>query len=204
MPQEGTDLFTGIGSGKARHIYTVSEITQDIKIILENTFNEIWVEGEVSNVRPPAKHFYFTLKDQNAVIPVAIFNHEAKEIKFKIEDGLKVICFGKIDVYPPHGNYKFIVEKVEPKGIGSLQLALEQLKEKLEKEGLFSLEHKRPIPYLPTRIAIVTSLQGAAIKDILKVLDRRFSRSRMSISSIAAPTLRASASDWRPRAIRFL
>jgi len=171
------DLFKEpMGLDNKRHIYTVSQITQDIKLILENTFGEVWIEGEVSNFKAhPSGHFYFSLKDKEAILKTAMFNWANKEVKFKIEDGLKVICFGRIDVYPPHGEYKLIIEKIEPKGIGSLQLALEQLKQKLEKEGLFSAQHKRPIPYLPSRIGIVTSLSGAAIKDILKVLDRRFS-----------------------------
>lgn len=176
MPKEEQDLFDPTSAAtKNKHIYTVSELTQDIKLILENTFTEVWVEGEVSNSNVhPSGHFYFSLKDKGAVLSAAIFNLRSKEIKFKIENGLKVICFGKIDLYPPHGSYKLIVEKIEPKGVGSLQLALEQLKEKLQKEGLFALEHKRPLPYLPSKIGIVTSLSGAAIKDILKVLDRRF------------------------------
>ena len=160
---------------KTRRIFTVSEITQDIKLILESNFAEVWVEGEVSNFRQyPSGHDYLSLKDQAAILTAVIFNRNSKEIKFKIEDGLKVICLGKVEVYAPRGQYQLIIEKIEPKGIGSLQLALEQLKQKLEKEGLFSLAHKRPIPYLPSRIGVVTSLSGAAIKDVLKVLERRF------------------------------
>jgi len=178
MPELFGDSSELFGSDKHRlnrRVYTVSEITQDIKLILENTFSEVWVEGEVSNVRPSsAGHCYFSLKDGQALLPAVLFNRAASQVQFKIEDGLKVVCFGNIEVYPPHGKYQLIVEKIEPKGIGSLQLALEQLKAKLEKEGLFSPEHKRPIPYLPSRIGIVTSLSGAAIKDMLKVLDRRF------------------------------
>ncbi|MCM8796012.1 MAG: exodeoxyribonuclease VII large subunit [Candidatus Omnitrophica bacterium] len=158
-----------------RHIYTVSEITRDIKIILENTFAEVWVEGEVSNFRSSLSgHFYFSLKDEFAILTAVVFSRTAQEIKFKLKDGLKVICFGRIEVYGLHGRYQLIIEKIEPKGIGALQLALEQLKEKLEKEGFFRLEHKRPLPYLPGKIGIITSLHGAAIKDILKVLERRF------------------------------
>ncbi|MDI6605522.1 MAG: exodeoxyribonuclease VII large subunit, partial [Candidatus Omnitrophota bacterium] len=158
-----------------RHIYTVSEITQDIKLILESTFEHIWVEGEVSNfVAQSSGHHYFSLKDQSAVLPAVMFSWANKEVKFKFENGLKVICFGKISIYSPHGKYQIIIEKVEPKGIGSLQLALEQLKQRLEKEGLFAPGHKRKIPYLPQRLGVVTSSSGAAIKDILKVLDRRF------------------------------
>jgi exodeoxyribonuclease VII large subunit len=158
-----------------RLIYTVSQLTRQIKEILEEEFPAVWVEGEISNFRAyPSGHFYFTLKDKEAVLSAAIFNGVQKQIKFKLEDGLKVICFGRIELYPPHGQYKIAVEKIEPKGLGSLQLALEQLKQRLEKEGLFSPEHKRPIPYLPYRVGIVTSAQGAAIRDILKVLERRF------------------------------
>lgn len=162
---------------KNRRIFTVSEIAQDIKLTLEGTFGEVWVEGEISNFRmhPPSGHFYFSLKDSSAVLESAMFSRANKEVKFKIENGLKVVCFGRISTYGPRSQYNLIVEKIEPKGIGGLQLALEQLKAKLEKEGLFSVEHKRPIPYLPSRIGVVTSLSGAAIKDILKVLERRFS-----------------------------
>ena len=159
-----------------KHIYTVSEITQDIKNILSGTFAEVWVEGEISNFKAhPSGHFYFSLKDQQAVLAAAMFSRANKEVKFKIEDGLKAICFGRIDAYGMRSQYQIIVERIEPKGIGSLQLALEQLKKKLEKEGLFAVEHKRNIPYLPAKIAVVTSVSGAAIKDILKVIDRRFS-----------------------------
>jgi len=185
MSQPSQDLFGGeVGVSKGQYVYTVSEITRDIKLILENTFSEVWVEGEVSNLRPSsAGHIYFSLKDKEAVLSGVIFARTAADIKFKLEDGLKIICFGKVDVYPPRGNYQLIIEKVEPKGVGSLQLALEQLKKKLEKEGLFSPAHKRPLPYLPSRIGVVTSLSGAALKDILKVLDRRFSDIRVVISA---------------------
>jgi len=168
-----------------RQIYTVSEITQDIKLLLENAFGEVWVEGEVSNFRPSqAGHWYFSLKDDSALLSAAVFIRNTRDIRFKLEDGLKVVCFGKIDIYAPRGQYQLIIEKIEPKGIGGLQLALEQLKEKLEKEGLFKQEHKRPIPYLPGCIGVITSQQGAAIKDILKVLDRRFKEARIVIRPV--------------------
>ncbi|KPK98696.1 MAG: hypothetical protein AMJ95_02815 [Omnitrophica WOR_2 bacterium SM23_72] len=159
-----------------RHIYTVSEITQNIKGLLQNAFGEnVWVEGEISNVNHHSSgHLYFSLKDASSVLAAAMFAWANKEVKFKIEDGLKVICFGRIDCYIPRSQYQIIVERIEPKGIGSLQLALEQLKVKLQKAGLFRPERKKPIPYLPSRIGVVTSLSGAAIRDILKVLDRRF------------------------------
>lgn len=158
-----------------RQIFTVSQVTEDIKVILENTFSGIWVEGEVSNCRPSsAGHLYFSLKDEQSVLSSVLFSRSAAQIKFKLEDGMKIICFGGIDVYAPRGQYQLIIEQVEPKGVGSLQLALEQLKARLEKEGLFRPERKRRIPYLPSRIGVVTSPTGAAIKDMLKVLDRRF------------------------------
>lgn len=168
-----------------RHIYTVSELTQDIKVILQNTFACVWVEGEISNFKahPVSGHYYFSLKDERAILQAVMFGGaNNKEIKFKLENGLKVICFGKVSVYEKEGRYQLYVQRIEPKGIGSLQLALEQLKKKLEKEGLFAQEHKRTIPYLPSRIGVVTSLQGAAIKDILKVLHRRFSDVHIIIS----------------------
>jgi len=176
MEKRETGLFAPTASSsKSDRVYRVCEITQDIKIILENTFEGIWVEGEISNVRVSSSgHQYFSLKDENAVLQAVVFSRIAIGAKFKLEDGLKVLCFGNVEVYPPHGKYQLIVEKVEPKGLGSLQLALEQLKNRLDKDGLFSVEHKRQIPYLPQRVGVVTSLQGAAIKDILKVLDRRF------------------------------
>jgi exodeoxyribonuclease VII large subunit len=159
-----------------RHVYTVTEITSDIKALMQGAFGEsVWVEGEISNFNAHSSgHFYFSLKDSQAVLAAAMFKGANREVKFKIEDGLKVICLGRIDCYVPRSQYQIIVDKIEPKGLGSLQLALEQLKAKLEKQGYFRPERKRPIPYLPSRIGVVTSLSGAAVKDILKVLDRRF------------------------------
>lgn len=161
------------GLVKTRRVYTVSEITQDIKIILENALPSVWVEGEVSNFRPyPSGHFYFTLKDSQATLQAVMFSRQNRDLKFKIEDGLKVICFGKIDVYPPRGQYQLIVEKIEPKGIGAQQLAFEQLKKKLFKEGLFDPSHKKSLPLIPFSLGIVTSIAGAAIRDILQILKK--------------------------------
>lgn len=169
-------------SGAKRHIYTVSELTQDIKVLLENTFTEVWVEGEVSGIRKISTGTIFlTLKDGASILKCVVFSQFARDIKFELKDGIKIICFGRIGVYEKDGQYQLYAETIEPKGIGSLQLAFEQLKERLEKEGLFSPGHKRPIPYLPAGIGVVTSLSGAAIKDILKVLDRRFSTARIVI-----------------------
>ncbi|MBU1726266.1 MAG: exodeoxyribonuclease VII large subunit [Candidatus Omnitrophica bacterium] len=184
MPQSQPELF-GKEIEKNRRVFTVSEITQDIKIVLEATFGEVWIEGEVSNFQPHVSgHFYFSLKDDAALLPAVMFARANKEVKFKLENGIKILCFGKISSYAPHGKYQIIVERIEPKGIGSLALALEQLKKRLEKEGLFALEHKRKIPYLPSKIGIVTSGQGAAIKDMLKVVGSRFKDVHIILDSV--------------------
>ncbi|MFA4842447.1 MAG: exodeoxyribonuclease VII large subunit [Candidatus Omnitrophota bacterium] len=168
---------------KAQHIYTVSEVTQDIKLILENTFAEIWVEGEISGIsRIPTGTIFFNLKDNLSLLKCVVFPSYVSALKFELKDGLKAVIFGRISVYEKQGSYQLYAQKIEPRGIGSLQLALEQLKTKLEKEGLFSPQRKRAIPYLPSCIGIVTSLQGAAIRDILKVLDRRFKDIRVIIN----------------------
>jgi exodeoxyribonuclease VII large subunit len=168
------DLFTQPpASEKTKHVYTVSEITQKIKLLLENNFAQVWVEGEVSNFKSGhSGHFYFSLKDESSILSAAMFARANKDIKFKLEDGLKVIVFGKIDVYPPRGQYQIIVERIEPKGIGALQLAFEQLKKKLLKEGLFDAAAKKSLPMMPFRIGIVTSAKGAAVRDILQILKK--------------------------------
>jgi len=161
------------GHRPEKHIYSVSEITQAIKGLLEEKIGEVWLEGEISNFKAASSgHFYFSLKDQNALIWAAMFAYANKGLKFKLEDGLKVICFGKIDVYGPSGQYKIIVERIEPKGVGSQQLAFEQLKKKLEQEGLFDPAHKKPLPLMPFSVGIVTSDKGAAIRDILQILKK--------------------------------
>lgn len=157
-----------------KHIYTVSAITQEIKVIFENTFGMgVWVEGEISNFKPAASgHFYFSLKDEKAVLNAAMFLNANRQVKFKLEDGLKVICFGRVDVYGPRGQYQLIVERMEPKGIGARQLAFEQLKEKLSKEGIFDPAHKRELPLMPFNVGLVTSPAGAAVRDILGILKK--------------------------------
>jgi exodeoxyribonuclease VII large subunit len=156
-----------------KHIYTVSEITQEIKGLLEKSIGDIWLEGEISNFSAgPNGHFYFSLKDQNAVIRAAMFVYANRGLRFKLENGMKVICFGRINVYGPHGQYQIIVERVEPKGVGAQQLAFEQLKKRLEQEGLFDQAHKRALPVMPFSVGIVTSAKGAAVRDILQILKK--------------------------------
>jgi exodeoxyribonuclease VII large subunit len=158
-----------------RYILTVSELTQEIKGILEEKFPDIWVEGEVSNLRvPPSGHLYFTLKDNFCQIRAVLFKMQARTLRFLPEDGLQVICRGRVSLYEKRGDYQLILETIEPKGIGALQLAFLQLKGKLEKEGLFDPAHKKPIPMIPQKIGIITSPTGAVIQDILHILERRF------------------------------
>ncbi len=165
-----------ISEAKEKQIYTVTELTKYIRQIIENSFPNIWVEGEVSNfLLHSSGHMYFSLKDAGSVVQCAMFKRSNEKLRFRLKDGMKVICFGKISVYEPRGSYQLIVEEIEPKGIGALQLQFQQLKEKLQKEGLFDPAHKVPIPHLPIRIGIVTSPTGAAIRDILNIAIRRFS-----------------------------
>ena len=156
------------------NFFTVSEISRGIRTSLEHKFSKIGVLGEISNVRKPSSgHIYLTLKDKNSQLQAVVFRNSASRIKFELKDGMEVISFGSITVYEPRGQYQLIINKIEPKGIGALQLAFQQLKEKLEKEGLFDSAHKKPLPFIPQKIGIVTSPTGAAIKDILNIIDRR-------------------------------
>ncbi len=162
-------------------ILTVSELTQQIKSTLERTFGRVMVRGEISGFRGPHPrgHLYFSLKDEGACIDVKIWASVAQRLKFKPKDGLSVVAEGEIDVYEPQGRYSLIVDRLEPAGVGALALAFEQLKERLQAEGLFGEKRKRPvrpIPFLPRRIGVVTSLSGAALRDFLRVLHQRHPR----------------------------
>ena len=142
-----------------KHIFTVSELTQNIRMILEGTFREIWVEGEVSNfTKHTSGHMYFSLKDDSAVLACVLFRSVNQGIKFKIENGMHVICFGRISVYDKRGQYQLYVDKLEPAGVGALQLAFEQMVAKLSKEGLFGEAHKKILPLYPMRIGILNSV----------------------------------------------
>jgi len=158
-----------------RRILTVSELTAGIKDLLESTFDEVWVEGEISNLRrPPSGHLYFTLKDENSQVRGVLFKQQSRYLRFELEDGQHVICWGRVGIYEKRGEYQLILDYVEPRGIGSLQLAFEQLKQRLFEEGLFDQARKRALPLVPKRIGIVTSPTGAVIRDMLHVLRRRF------------------------------
>ena len=159
----------------ARNIFTVSQLTENIKLLLEDNFSMVWISGETSNLRiPPSGHAYFTLKDSKAQISAVMFRGQKRQLKFALDDGMMLVGLGRISVYPPRGNYQIILEYAEPQGVGALQVAFEQLKQKLEDEGLFSEHHKKVLPLLSKRIGVITSPSGSVVQDILKVLKRRF------------------------------
>ncbi len=156
-------------------VYNVTELSQKIKQIMQDQIGSIWVEGEISNLSPSSSgHIYMTLKDENAQISLVAFKSFASTLKFKLENGQKIIVAGKITIYEQSSKYQIIANYIEPVGVGALQLAFEQLKAKLQEEGLFDLDRKKQIPKFPSKIGIVTSATGAAIKDILNVSKRRY------------------------------
>ncbi|WP_442505709.1 exodeoxyribonuclease VII large subunit [Novipirellula sp. SH528] len=162
-------------AGEPVHAISVSELNGHIKAVMEGTFPSLWVAGEISDlVRARSGHIYFTLKDDDAQIRGVLWRNTAMRIKHDLEDGQAVLCFGNIDVYAARGTYQLVVRKVEPQGMGSLQLAFQQLQIKLEREGLFAAERKRPLPSLPRRIGIVTSPSGAAVRDFLQAASNRY------------------------------
>ncbi|MEI6632782.1 MAG: exodeoxyribonuclease VII large subunit [Chlamydiota bacterium] len=168
-----------------RKIYRIAEITREIKVLLEGRFPGVWVEGEVSNVRRPGSgHLYFTLKDEESQLQAVLYRSQAMRTRFELRDGLQVVALGDISVYEKGGRYQLTVSEIEPKGVGALQLAFEQMKARLREEGLFDPARKRPIPLLPRSIGIVTSPSGAAIRDILSVIERRFANVRILISPV--------------------
>lgn len=168
-----------------KKIFSVSELTGRIKQTLETGFPEIWVEGEISNLkRHSSGHMYFSLKDDDAQIACAMFRYADRNMGFLPEDGMKILARGRISVYPRRGNYQMIADEIEPRGKGSLHLAFEQLKKKLEAEGLFSPGRKKPLPLLPERIGIVTSPTGAAVRDIINVIIRRFASVHLLINPV--------------------
>jgi len=158
-----------------RRILSVSELTFRIKTSLEEQFNFVWVSGEVSNFRRPVSgHFYFTLKDELAQINAVMFRGQNQNLKFDLENGMAVTGLGRISVYEPRGAYQIILEYLEPHGIGELQVAFEQLKQRLAQDGFFSDGHKKPLPFLPGKISLITSPTGAVIHDMRQIIDRRF------------------------------
>jgi exodeoxyribonuclease VII large subunit len=165
-----------------RRVMTVSELTARIRTLLEQQFYEVWIEGELSNCKVwNTGHMYFTLKDGGAQIKGVMFRSALQRTRFKPQDGLHVVARAKVSVYDPKGEYQIICEHLEPEGLGALQLAFDQLKQRLATEGLFDARRKRTLPALPRKIGVVTSLDGAAIRDIIKVLRRRYANAHIVI-----------------------
>src|SRR5688572_31041976 len=167
-------LFNALFDETERKPLTVSQLTNSIRISLESRFASVWVEGEISNFKDHSSgHWYFTLKDQNAQLRAKCFRSTNTRIRFRPANGLHVRARGKLSVYAPRGEYELVVDALDPVGAGALRIAFEQLRDRLQAEGLFAQELKRPLPVFPRRIGIVTSSSGAALRDILNVISRR-------------------------------
>lgn len=196
-------LFNALFDETERKPLTVSQLTNSIRIALESRFAAVWVEGEISNFKAHSSgHWYFTLKDSNAQLRAKCFRSTNTRIRFKPTDGLHVRARGKLSIYAPRGEYELVVDALDPVGAGALRIAFEQLRDRLNAEGLFAKELKRPLPVFPRRVGIVTSSTGAAIRDILNVISRRtrtvhvlFSPARVQ-GDLAGPDI--------ARAIRFI
>jgi exodeoxyribonuclease VII large subunit len=182
---------------------SVSELTSELKTLVEQTFGRIVVEGEVSNCKQwSSGHIYLTLKDDKAQVRAVVFRLTARQLRFKIEDGMRVVVRGRVSLYEVKGEYQIICDSVEPQGLGALQAAFEQLKRRLQAEGLFDAARKRPLPALPRRIGIITSIDGAALRDILRVLTIRHPRARVVVR--AARVQGEGASEDLIRALRAI
>lgn len=185
---------------------SVSQLTRRLRGHIENAFFDVWVKGEISNLKKPSSgHLYFNLKDTHAQLRAVMFRNAFSKLKFDLKDGMEILLHGTLTIYEARGDYQIVADSAEPVGVGALQMAFEQLKQKLQAEGLFDPKHKKPLPTLPTRIGIITSPTGAAVKDILNVLQRRFSNREIFIlptnvqGEKAAPEIVAAiqnAQDW--------
>jgi exodeoxyribonuclease VII large subunit len=186
-------------SSSDRDIFSVSRLNQTARKLLEQGLPRIWLEGELSNIaRPSSGHLYFTLKDDKAQIRGAMFRSRNQLLRFRLEEGMQVIVRAKVSLYEPRGDYQLIAESMEEAGDGVLQRAFEALKLKLEKEGLFDAAHKQPLPLLPKRIGVITSPGGAAIRDVISVLKRRFPAIRRLCCRPARPDTVSGSRDGEP------
>src|SRR5438128_11595919 len=172
-------------AGERPRFLTVSELNEIVKSALESQLDAFWILGEISNFRVlPSGHFYFTLKDDKSQIAAVMFRRQGASLSFLPEDGMEVLCFGRVSLYSARGDLQLYVQSIEPRGQGALFLAFEQLKRKLAGEGLFARERKRPLPFLPACVGIVTSDKGAALHDMLRILRNRFSDRRIVIRPV--------------------
>jgi len=175
-------------------VLTVQELIARIRTSLEQTFASQWVTGEISNLRTPRSgHTYFTLKDADARIQAVFFRHKKRYIRFEPEEGMEVLCKGNVTLYEVRGDLQINIDYMEPLGIGALHLAFEQIKERLGREGLFDPERKKPLPLLPRKVGIITSPTGAAIRDILQVMGRRFANMELLIAPVRVQGEQAAA-----------
>ena len=166
----------------SRRVYTVFEMTSKVKELLEEKFPFIWITGEISTFRVPASgHYYFALKDEKSKINALMFRPQIQNLTFEPKDGMQIIGLGRLSVYEPRGTYQIILEYIEPKGVGALRIAFEQLKKRLFEEGLFDEKYKKPLPFLPKKISIVTSPTGAVVHDIINIVGRRFPNAHIEI-----------------------
>ena len=157
------------------HVYSVTELQSEVRDLLEAGYKSIWLEAEISGLRQyPSGHFYFTLKDESAALSAVIWRSSARRLDVDPEDGMKVRARGTLTVYPQRGNYQIIIDRVEPIGTGPLQVRFEEMRRRLEAEGLFDADHKRALPAFPTRVAVITSPAGAAVRDVIHVAGRRW------------------------------
>ena len=182
LPFDEPDLEAEPQGPSRRRIYTVSELTAAVRALLEEGFGGLWLEGEISNCRLwNTGHLYFTLKDPGAQVKAVMFRSAVRLLRFKPEDGAHVVVRGRLTVYEPKGEYQIVCDTMEPRGLGALQAAFEQLKRRLQAEGLFDPARKRPLPALPRKIGVVTSLDGAALRDIVTVLRRRYGNAHLVV-----------------------
>jgi exodeoxyribonuclease VII large subunit len=187
----------------SQQIWSVSDFTRLVRDSLEDGFRDVWIQGEVSNIRMPGSgHVYFTLKDEQSQVRMVLFRSGFQHLRFGLREGLQVVTRGRVTVYEPRGEYQVLVEYVEPRGIGALQLAFEQLKERLAREGLFLEARKRPLPRFPRAVGVVTSLGGAAVRDIVAVLCRRWPAATIIIAPV--PVQGAGAAEHIASAIAML
>ncbi len=191
----------------AQHVYTVSELNRSARDLLEARFGELWVKGEISDLKRAASgHLYFTLKDEDGELSAVRFRSRSPLLAdTAVESGTVVLAFGKLTIYEPRGRYQFVATLIQPVSTGALRLAFDRLKEKLQKEGLFAPEHKLPIPAFPDRIGVITSPSGAAIRDVVSILERRWPSVAVVLfpSSVQGDAAPAELRDAVERAVRF-
>ena len=179
MPVAVAQPNAPVPSAPTHAIYSVSKLNREVRLLLESGIGQIWVQGEISNLaRPSSGHWYFSLKDRDAQLRCAMFRPRNGLCRFTPREGQAVIAYGRVSLYEPRGDYQLLIEHLDDAGVGALQRAFDELKARLAAEGLFASERKRPLPLVPRRIGVITSPTGAAIRDVLHILARRFPAGR--------------------------